>query len=109
MDLDTFTFTGKSDMTVDMHEATRYVIVHVNGLNVSKKDVRVMHVASNKAMKLSWQKHVPENQFYVIEMESMMVRGELYKVSFGNFRGKIDDDLRGLYRSVYKDQDGNTK
>jgi hypothetical protein len=109
VDLETFTFTGSSDVTLDMLQATRYVIVHVNGLDVRRHEVTVRHVSSNHSVRISHQIHVPENQFYVVETESMLIAGEQYIVRFGHFKGDINDDLRGLYRSMYKDQNGNTK
>ncbi len=45
-----------------------------------------------------------ENEFYVVEAEQNLTKGD-YVVSM-EFVGKLDNDLKGLYRSTYKDQNG---
>ena len=45
-----------------------------------------------------------KNQFFVMELDSEMEKGE-YNVKM-NFTGKLDNDLKGLYRSTYKNKDG---
>jgi hypothetical protein len=45
-----------------------------------------------------------KNEFYVMEAEQNLTSG-VYVISM-EFIGKLDDDLKGLYRSTYKNQNG---
>ena len=45
-----------------------------------------------------------ENEFYVMEAEQNLTAGA-YIISM-EFVGKLDDDLKGLYRSTYKNEKG---
>ena len=109
VDLVGFTFIGSSSVDVDVVNVTRYIIVHVNALEVRRHSVTVHNMATNASMKIVRQIHVPENQFYVVETREELKKGEKYRIRYGHFKGLLQDDLRGLYRSMYKDQDGHVR
>lgn len=109
VDLDTFTFTGITEITVRVAQQTRYVIVHVNALSVRRHSTHVRDHVSNATVALSRQLHVRRNQFYVLVTSTPLQAGRLYTIRFGHFSGQIQDDLRGLYRSMYRDSNGKVK
>ncbi len=111
VDLSKFTFSGSVDITVKCHESTDYVILHSNGLKVNRASVYVQDADTGKKVRIFRHKPVPVNQFWVLQMNEYLEKGKKYKIHFGDFQGKLDDDLRGLYRSSYKDpgQDGVTR
>nr|XP_027223181.1 endoplasmic reticulum aminopeptidase 1-like [Penaeus vannamei] len=50
----------------------------------------------------------PVRQFYVAHMDEELIKGERYTLQM-EFLGYLNDQLRGFYRSTYRDDDGTTK
>ena len=109
IDLVQFTFTGSVEITVNVTTPTRYIVVHSNGLRIDPRKVTVSGVISGGKIPIQRQFESTLNQFYVLDVEDGLRVGYQYLVTFGEFKGKIQDDLRGLYRSSYKTSDGKTK
>ncbi|CAB4005515.1 glutamyl aminopeptidase-like [Paramuricea clavata] len=93
-------FSGDVSVNVTLSQETPYMYLHTNKLNISnptlKKDDTVI-----KLKRHFWYK---KNEFYVMEAEQNLTSG-VYVISM-EFIGKLDDDLKGLYRSTYKNQNG---
>ena len=49
-----------------------------------------------------------EREFYVINLSKPIVNGNLYRISL-DFTSSLNDDLRGFYRSSYKNKDKLTE
>jgi aminopeptidase N len=109
IDLSKFQFSGSVDIDVKCQVSTQYVILHNNGLRVNRSSVYVQEARSGKNIKIYRHIPVPINQFWVLHMNEYLEKGKYYRIRFGDFQGKLEDDLRGLYRSSYKDQDGNLR
>ena len=109
VDLTRFLFYGSVEIEIKCAEPTQYVIVNVNDLNISQSLVSVKEALSGSAVDIARQIPVPINQFYVIELGEYLRRDVIYRVKFGNFTGRLKDDLRGLYRSHYKRGDGTIR
>ena len=109
VDLDKFTFEGSVDIQVEVKNTYEYVIVHVNSLDITGSLVVVRDLATEEEIDIVERIPVKPNQFYVLRMAEPLMAGNRYLVRFGEFMGKLQDDLRGLYRSSYKDQQGNTR
>ncbi len=107
VDLGSFTFNGSVDIHANVTGDTEHVILHANALTIRQANITVMDLNSKKIHRISEYVEVPENQFYVLVMRDWLKRGE-YRIHFGEFSGRIEDDLRGLYRSMYKDAEGRT-
>ncbi|XP_037790240.1 aminopeptidase N-like [Penaeus monodon] len=54
------------------------------------------------------QHYDPVRQFYVAQMEEELMKGERYTLQM-EFLGYLSDQLRGFYRSSYKDNNGEIK
>ena len=109
IDLEHFNFSGSVSVDVSVQKDTEYVIVHINDLNVSHSDVTVDDVTSGGTVHIVRQLGQPINQFHVMQVSPALRSGRDYTVHFGYFRGQLGDGLRGLYRSMYKDQQGETR
>ena len=48
-------------------------------------------------------------QLLIIDTDVPLRRGRRYRIAFSEYRGVIGDDLRGLYRSTYRDQQGRQR
>ena len=109
VDLDKFIFSGSVEIEVLCRSETYYVTVHVNSLNITRSEVSIVDLDTGGRVEIYKQVSVPVNQFHVIQTTNSLEPGHRYKIRFGSFAGKLHDDLRGLYRSSYKDSDGNTR
>ena len=109
VDLQKFVFSGMVEIDVLCKSATYYVILHVNGLRVTRSEVSITDVERGTREEI--YSHIPVlvNQFHVLQTANSLEAGRKYKIRFGKFSGNLNDDLRGLYRSSYKDQDDNIR
>ena len=48
-------------------------------------------------------------ELFILETSTTLRQGQLYRISFFQYRGVIGDDLRGLYRSKYRDNLGRLR
>ena len=109
VDLERFVFTGSVEIDVQCVETTYYVILHVHALKVTRSEVSVTDVERGTREEIYKHTSVPVNQFHVLQTANSLQAGRRYKIRFGKFTGKLKDDLRGLYRSSYKDGDNNVR
>ena len=49
------------------------------------------------------------NAYIVVTLESACVEGHIYEISFSDFWGELGDDLDGLYRSEYVNENGENR
>ena len=49
------------------------------------------------------------NYYMIVDLAEDCNEGTDYKIEFTNFRGELGDDLNGLYRSEYVNEDGETR
>ena len=49
-----------------------------------------------------------EREFYILNLDKSIVKENVYRVSM-QFVAKITDNLRGMYRSNYEDENGETE
>lgn len=109
IDLHHFNFSGSVSINVSVRKDTEYVIVHTNDLIISESDVSVDDIASGSTVAIVRQIDEQINQFHVLQTSPALRAGHDYTIHFGSFRGQLGDGLRGLYRSMYKDQQGETR
>lgn len=105
-------FNGSVVITLRVMENTSFVILHSHGLAIRQSAVSVDNITSaspssasgggSRSVPIRDQKLVPVFDFYIIELTKNMQPGEMYNVSIGLFQGQLLDDMKGLYRSVYR-------
>ena len=47
-----------------------------------------------------------DREFYILKLGKKIEKGNHYQISI-DFVSELNDELRGFYRSTYKDKDGN--
>ena len=47
-----------------------------------------------------------DREFYILKLGKKIEKGNVYRVSI-DFVSELNDELRGFYRSTYRDKDGN--
>lgn len=111
VDVDSFSFSGWVTMDLMCEESTHYAMVHVHALNIDRSKVSIEDLShpSHRVPTITEHHDVPLNQFHVLKLSSPLTKGHKYRLKFGHFTGIIEDDLRGLYRSMYKDKNGTTR
>ncbi len=109
VDLSNFVFEGSVEVHFKAKDATEYIILHTNSLEITQTGISVKQSGSSHILDIVDQIEVPTNQFYVLQMALPLQRNRKYTVEFKKFKGMLQDDLRGIYRSSYKDNNGNTR
>ncbi len=96
-DLETFTFTGSVGMDVDVLEPTSQIV-----LNVAEVDIKSATISSGEPVEeISYDE---EYERATLTFGSELATGS-YRLEIEH-TGVINDQLRGLYRSMFKDSDG---
>ncbi|KAI8500655.1 Endoplasmic reticulum aminopeptidase 1 [Branchiostoma belcheri] len=99
--LDTFTFIGSEQITIQCLESTDYILLNSRLLNITDGSVS-LETATGEAIRVKRWFLYPENEFFVVQAVRNLQRGENYVLSV-SFSGVLRDDLRGFYRSSYLD------
>lgn len=100
-DLETFTFRGTVDIQLEVTAATSHILVHAAELQIQSAEL--LDAAGNPRTLVDSFLY-PENQFFVTQWRRRLAPGR-YKLRLA-FTGIINDELRGFYRSSYKDAAG---
>ena len=109
IDLEKFLFNGSVQIEIRAAESTDRVIIHSNKLTIDKQSVSITDTYNGTIAPINDTFLPKDTQFLVIQMKYSLFRGRTYVLKVGRFEGVLSDDLAGLYRSMYKDQNGNTK
>ncbi|XP_029834124.3 aminopeptidase N [Ixodes scapularis] len=101
-----FAFTGAVAVTMHCLSATDAVVMHSKDLNVS--DVSVEETTSNVLVPCGAPVHDAARQFLRLPLHKTLSAGTNYTLRM-RFRGWLNDDLAGFYRSSYTDAAGNKR
>ncbi|XP_066270940.1 aminopeptidase N-like [Branchiostoma lanceolatum] len=100
-DLNTFTFIGSEQITIQCLESTNYMLLNSRLLNITDGSVS-LQTATGEAVNVERWFLYPENEFFVVQSAQRLRKGDNYILSV-SFSGMLMDDLRGFYRSSYLD------
>src|SRR5262249_24442735 len=102
-DFNQFTFDGDETIHVDVREAVKEILLNAVELQIDEAEIKnkqgtkysanVTLDEQSERAKLSFQEAVPPGQ-WLLRLK---------------FTGTLNDKLRGFYRSMYKDDQGNQK
>ncbi|XP_078283626.1 aminopeptidase Ey-like [Rhinoraja longicauda] len=100
-------FTGNCSVLFHCLQATDLILLHSNHLELSQPQARVWGPDGKLlAVKDSWLQL--ETQYLAIRLAAPLTAGNNYSL-YTQFRGPLADDLKGFYRSQYKDETGQTR
>ncbi|XP_048750155.2 aminopeptidase N-like [Ostrea edulis] len=108
VDLENLTYRGHVNMTLICTNNTKFVIFHISHLFLDKDSVKVSENGTKNVFKILKQFRYIINQFWVMELDSELSAGTVYKVSVG-YRGFLHEDLRGIYLSKYVTPEGEIR
>lgn len=94
-----FTFSGEVSIELQCVNATKFIVLHADGLYVEKVDV---YSDSRKPGTMRIHRHFqyPSNQVYVIALHREMKPRRTYKIHM-TFRAQIQNGLLGFFRTSY--------
>jgi aminopeptidase N len=102
VNIEQFTVTGSTVISLNITKKTRYILIHVKEMNVScfriTQNGETIPVKSNFTYE--------ENNFYVLSLASSLATGEA--VLEMEYYYPLGDGLVGFYRSSYRDSSGET-
>ncbi|CAL8324484.1 unnamed protein product [Lota lota] len=105
--MDNFTFTGEVSIQLECVNATKYIVLHADRLEVSSVSVWSGSSASRStnrgvggAVRVLRHFTVPANQMYVLALHRELRPMRTYRMNI-SFQAVIENDLLGFFRSSY--------
>lgn len=97
--MDDFTFHGEVSIEFECLNATKFVVLHTDGLDV---DAVAVYSDSKKhgAMRIHRHFHYQPSQVYVVSLHREMKPQRIYKINV-TFHAQIQNELLGFFRSSY--------
>ncbi|XP_060759718.1 thyrotropin-releasing hormone-degrading ectoenzyme-like [Neoarius graeffei] len=94
-----FTFSGEVSIEFECVNATKFIVLHTNGLHVEKVSV---YSDSKKPGTMRIHRHFwyPHNQVYVVALHREMKPLRRYKINM-TFQTQIQNQLLGFFRTSY--------
>ncbi|RWS25454.1 aminopeptidase N-like protein, partial [Leptotrombidium deliense] len=118
---DYFYFDGNVSIKVECREDIDSITLHVNDIIIYNETIDVLRLTSNLSSaastsidtdlanlsqdeRVEWKasEHDFERQFFVIRLRRKLKRNNVYIVSM-SFKGNLNNELVGFYRSTYED------
>lgn len=99
VNMDNYTFSGKVSIEFECVNATKFIVLHADRLDVEKVAV---YADSKKmsAIRIHRHFHYALNQVYVITLHREMKPLRTYKINI-TFEAQIENELLGFFRSSY--------
>lgn len=101
IDLTKPNFNGTVSIWIKISIITSYILLHTSNMNVTLVEVKK---ESGEQIPVKRYFDFDKNQFLVIELESPLDQGTY--ITTVEYSGKYSADLRGLYKSSYRDKNG---
>ncbi len=99
-DLETFTFNGQVSITIGVVEEVESIVLNCADMTIDSARV----IGDRTTIEIGERSYDDEFERVTLPLASSLAPGT-YRLEI-EYSGIINDQLRGLYRSVYKDPDG---
>nr|XP_027211530.1 glutamyl aminopeptidase-like [Penaeus vannamei] len=105
-----FRILGYMKVEVEVLDTTSNIILHMLDIIAKNDTVKVLTSGSveQRQVGIRSQQYDPVRQFYVVQMEEELMKGQTYTLQM-EFLGYLNDQLRGFYSSSYKGINGEIK
>lgn len=104
-DNNNFTFTGRSVITLKIVNATNKITFHAKDLDIN--DLEVIDPLSDIPISILEVTKDEQRDFVTLVLETPLNAGFPLTLVL-NFTGELNNELRGFYRSSYKNENGET-
>nr|XP_046235241.1 thyrotropin-releasing hormone-degrading ectoenzyme-like isoform X1 [Scatophagus argus] len=106
--MDNFTFSGEVSIELECVNATRFIVLHTDRLEVDRVSVTAEGGAGGRpanrpgggAMRIHRHFTYPANQMYVVVLHRELKPMRVYRLNM-SFDAAIEDELLGFFRSSY--------
>jgi len=110
---DNFTIKGSISITLEATvDGANNITVHSAETNVTHESVLVEELDNNgnKLGEISVQGHEydKDREFYITKLNKVITKGNKYRMSM-DFISHLNDNLKGFYRSNFKNEEGQTE
>jgi hypothetical protein len=100
-----FTIRGFVRLTLRCVSSASNVTVHAADMVIHNDTVAVSEVNTGSKLIIKRHEYDGQREFYVIHLDAALRPETVYNVDIW-FTAKLDDGLKGFYRSVYKNEKG---
>ncbi|XP_055517309.1 aminopeptidase Ey-like isoform X2 [Leucoraja erinacea] len=101
-------FTGSCSVLFHCQQATDMILLHSNQLTRHGPELTRVWDQNEKLLTVKNNWLEKDTQYLVIILAAPLTAGKNYSL-FIEFEGPLADDLKGFYRSQYKDETGQTR
>uniref|UniRef100_A0A8C6TVE1 Thyrotropin-releasing hormone-degrading ectoenzyme n=1 Tax=Neogobius melanostomus TaxID=47308 RepID=A0A8C6TVE1_9GOBI len=98
--MDNFTFSGDVSIEIECVNATRFIVLHTDRLEVCKGSGRLANKPGGGVMRIHRHFAFPLNLMYVVVLHRELKPMRLYRLNI-SFDAAIEDELLGFFRSSY--------
>ncbi|XP_015127623.1 aminopeptidase N [Diachasma alloeum] len=105
LESDEFTFTGVSEINIIVKKNISKITLHANSLNITMVALRTPQNVTLPAVQLPLN---VANDFLIINSKTQLTANSRYVLEL-EYEGKLNDDMRGFYRSSYVDDYGKKR
>lgn len=99
-----FTFQGTVEIRVKSIIDINEIVLHAGRLQIISHEIRTKDGPVEK----SERNHVPQTERLIISLHKTIVKNEEFTIKI-QFNGTLSDDMKGFYRSSYKDYQGKLR
>lgn len=103
-DMTTDVYYGQVDIHINVEANSSYVILHAQYINIANSTL--VDLEQNREIELHTFMY-EKNQYWVAEPDSVLIPG-LYQLSI-TYSGDLMRNIVGIYKSIYVDEDGNSR
>ncbi|XP_037790314.1 uncharacterized protein LOC119585704 [Penaeus monodon] len=105
-----FSILGYMEVEMEVLEPTSNITLHIADIITHNDTVTVAASGEEAGPRIRVKRHQYDHdrQFYIAQLEQQLEKSKKYVLSM-QFLGYLNDQLRGFYRSTYKDEDGSDK
>ncbi|KAK4304350.1 hypothetical protein Pmani_023699 [Petrolisthes manimaculis] len=105
-----FKIVGSVEVEMKVMEETDKVTLHITAIKTKNHTVKVTPSdnRSGPGLKINKHEYDQEREFYIAHLDQKLRKGRTY-VLYMDFDAYLNNELRGFYRSSYKDTDGNER
>ncbi|KAK3089030.1 hypothetical protein FSP39_000261 [Pinctada imbricata] len=91
-------FEGNETVELDVKKDTRFVLIHINFLDISQTSLRFKDTSQSISFKTPW--FYEKNQYWVIECDQTLAKGSVLVLDL-TFSGSLTRAIVGFYKSSY--------
>ncbi|KAL6427960.1 hypothetical protein ACFW04_008399 [Cataglyphis niger] len=104
-------FRGESNTSIEIYEKTQHIKLHsVNLIIIKPTLIKNIQKSENNIEKLVYKPirytYVHKTDTYIMHFSDIILPGN-YSLNM-NFLGKVSNDTKGIFRTSYKNEQGNT-